>query len=41
MKGSIVYLSAKEAWEFLKPRHYVGRKPVISKAFGWNVGGCL
>jgi hypothetical protein len=37
MKGSIKYLSASEAWEFLKPRHYAGRKPQISKAFGWKI----
>lgn len=41
MKGEIVYLSSKEAWEFLKPRHYAGRKPPISKAFGWEIGGEL
>lgn len=37
MKGNILYMSAKEAWEFLKPRHYAGRKPTISKAFGWEI----
>lgn len=41
MKGSIEYLSSKEAWDFLKPRHYAGRKPQISKAFGWKVNGEL
>lgn len=41
MKGEILYLSAKEAWEFLKPRHYAGRKPQISKAFGWQIDNQL
>ena len=33
----IIEISSKEACEFLKPRHYAGRKPQISKAFGWYV----
>lgn len=37
MIGEVVCLSAKDAWEFLKPRHYAGRKPSISKAFGWLI----
>jgi hypothetical protein len=37
MKGNVVFLTAREAWEFLKPRHYAGRKPPISKAFGWVI----
>lgn len=41
MKGKVLYLSAQEAWDFLKPRHYAGRKPQISKAFGWEIGGQL
>lgn len=41
MKGKVIYLTASEAWEFLKPRHYAGRKPSISKAFGWEIGGKL
>lgn len=41
MKGEILYLTSKEAWEFLKPRHYAGRKPPISKAFGWKIDGEL
>lgn len=41
MKGQITYLSAKEAWEFLQPRHYAGRKPQISKAFGWEIDNQL
>lgn len=41
MKGEILYLTAKEAWDFLKPKHYAGRKPQISKAFGWEIDGEL
>lgn len=41
MKGKILCLSAKDAWEFLMPRHYAGRKPQISKAFGWWINGTL
>lgn len=41
MKGEVVYISSKEAWDFLKPRHYAGRKPQISVAFGWKIENCL
>ena len=41
MKGNVVLITAKEAWEFLEPRHYAGRKPSISRAFGWFIGGEL
>jgi hypothetical protein len=41
MKGKILYLSSQEAWEFLEPRHYAGRKPQISRAFGWEIDGKL
>lgn len=41
MKGDIAYLTAKEAWDFLKDKHYAGRKPQISKAFGWEIDGRL
>lgn len=41
MKGEIVDLSARDAWAFLGPRHYAGRKPPISKAFGWMLDGAL
>ena len=41
MKGEVSLISAKEAWDFLKPRHYAGRKPQISKAFGWVLNGEL
>ena len=41
MKGEVVYLTAQQAWEFIKPRHYAGRKPQVSKAFGWEINGKL
>lgn len=41
MKGKVTYLSSQEAWDFLKPRHYAGRKPQIVKAFGWEIDGEL
>lgn len=41
MKGKILYLTSSEAWEFLKCRHYAGRKPQVSKAFGWYIDGEL
>ena len=31
-------ISASEAIRFLRPRHYSGRTPSISKAFGWYKG---
>lgn len=34
-------ISYKEACDFLLPRHYSGRKPVISRAFGWYIDGHL
>lgn len=37
MKGEIRYLSYQEAVDFLLPRHYSGRIPSISKAFGWYI----
>lgn len=37
MKGEIKYLDYKTAIGFLLPRHYSGRKPVISLAFGWYI----
>lgn len=39
--GNICLLDAKSAWEFLKNKHYAGRKPVISVAFGWLIDGKL
>lgn len=41
MTGTLLDLTAKEAWAFLKPRHYAGRKPQISRAFGWEIDGEL
>jgi len=41
MKGKIIYLTYARAVEFLLPKHYSGRKPVISKAFGWVIDGEL
>lgn len=35
MKGSIVEIDYKTAINFLLPRHYSGRVPTVSKAFGW------
>ena len=41
MKGRIETLEYKDAIDFLLPRHYSGRKPVITIAFGWYLGGKL
>lgn len=41
MRGKVLYLSSQEAWEFLKDKHYAGRKPQITKAFGWEIDGKL
>jgi len=35
MRGSIIEIDGKTASDFLLPKHYSGRKPTISKAFGW------
>lgn len=35
MRGSLVEIDSKTAVDFLLPRHYSGRTPNISKAFGW------
>ena len=37
----IMEIKPDEATAFLLPRHYSGRKPSISKAFGWYVAGEL
>lgn len=37
MKGEILYINYTQAIQFLLPKHYSGRKPVISKAFGWYI----
>ena len=34
-------ISYEEAIEFLLPRHYSGRKPCVSRAFGWIADGVL
>lgn len=41
MKGEIRYLTYQQAVEFLLPRHYSGRVPSISKAFGWYINDQL
>ena len=35
MIGSIIKIDYKTAIRFLLPRHYSGRKPTVTKAFGW------
>ena len=35
MKGAIYDIDHKTAADFLLPRHYSGRKPQISRAWGW------
>lgn len=37
----VVELTSKQASDFLLPRHYSGRIPTISQAFGWEVKGKL
>ena len=37
MKGVIRTLTPRVAIDFLLPRHYSGRKPTVSKAFGWYI----
>lgn len=41
MEGEIRRIGSREATEFILPRHYAGRIPSISYAFGWYVGGWL
>ena len=41
MKGEIRYLEYQEAVNFLLPRHYSGRIPSISQAFGWYMNDQL
>ena len=38
MKGRVEYIDYKTAVDFLLPRHYSGRVPTISYAFGWYFG---
>lgn len=35
MNGNVKEISYNEALDFIMPRHYAGRKPQITKAFGW------
>lgn len=37
MIGSVEIITPELAWQFLKPRHYAGRKPQMSIAFGWFI----
>ena len=39
MKGNIKEIDYKSAVDFLLPRHYAGRIPTISRAFGWFESG--
>lgn len=41
LTGEIKEISSKTASDFLLPRHYSGRIPSISYAFGWYVGESL
>lgn len=41
MKGEVLEITPKTASEFILPRHYSGRIPSISKAFGWYVSNQL
>lgn len=41
MKGEVCYLQYQEAVNFLLPKHYSGRIPSISKAFGWYINNNL
>lgn len=41
MKGHMLYIEPKQAIDFLLPRHYSGRKPQITQAFGWFDGDIL
>jgi hypothetical protein len=41
MKGHIYSIGANVASEFLLPKHYSGRKPQISEAFGWYDCECI
>jgi hypothetical protein len=35
MKGTVIEITYREAVDFLLPKHYSGRIPVICKAYGW------
>ena len=40
MKGKIYHIDSKLASDFLMPKHYSGRKPNVSLAFGWYSQVC-
>lgn len=41
MNGKIDFISYNQAKEFLSPKHYSGRTPSISFAFGWYINESL
>lgn len=41
MVGKIIYPTRQEAIDFIMERHYAGRVPQITKAFGWEIDGRL
>jgi hypothetical protein len=41
MRGTVLPISYKDAIGFLLPKHYSGRKPSITWAFGWYFGSEL
>ena len=41
MIGEVTRISPSTAWEFLEFRHYAGRKPQISRAYGWYINNQL
>lgn len=41
MKGEVLILTSSEAWDFLKDKHYAGRKPQICVAYGWYINNEL
>ena len=41
MKGQIRNITSREAIDFILPRHYSGRKPNVSVAFGWYFNNSL
>lgn len=41
MKGVVEEITYKEAVDFLLPRHYSGRKPQITRAYGWFINNEL
>lgn len=38
MKGTVIEIDTETAMRFILPRHYSGRKPSVSKAYGWYDG---